>query len=129
MATPLTHVRHGFGAVRPYVHGHPALWDLVRDAFGAIEIERHEVGPTSFHIEARIGDSVIVLETGDPPHPEAIPGTIYLYVPDVDAAYARALAHGAVSIAVPEDKPYDERQAGIRDSFGNVWWIATYRGA
>ena len=45
-----------------------SLWDLVRDAFGAVELERHEFGPTSFHIEAQIGDSVIVLETGDPPH-------------------------------------------------------------
>jgi PhnB protein len=33
-----------------------------------------------------------------------------------------------VSIAAPEDKPYQERQAGVRDSFGNVWWISTYRG-
>jgi PhnB protein len=128
MAYSLAHVRHGVGAVRPYVHGHLALWDLVRDAFGAVELERHEFGPASFHIEARIGDSVIVLETGDPPHPEATAGSIYVYVTDVDAAYRRALEAGATSIADPQDKPYQERQAGVRDSFGNTWWIATYRG-
>ena len=53
---------------------------------------------------------------------------IYVYVPDVDAAYRRALAAGAISIATPEDKPYAERQAGVCDSFGNTWWIATYCG-
>ena len=73
MSAALGHVRHGIGSVRPYVHGHLDLWDLVRDAFGALELERHEFGPTSFHIEAQIGDSVIVLETGDSLTPEAVP--------------------------------------------------------
>ncbi len=128
MIERLKHVRHGIGSVRPYVHGPLSLWELVRDAFGAVELERHEFGPESFHIEARIGDSVIVLETGDPPHPEGTPGSIYVYVADVDSAYKRALERGATSIAAPQDKPYQERQAGVRDSFGNVWWISTYIG-
>jgi PhnB protein len=123
----LAHVRHGFGSARPYVHGHLELWDLVKDAFGAIEIERHEFTPTSFHIEAQIGDSIVVLETGDPPHSEGFPSSIYVYVPDVDAAYAEAVSHGAISIAAPEDKPFQERSAGVRDSFGNIWWISTYQ--
>jgi PhnB protein len=123
----LKHVRHGFGSARAYVHGHLALWEFVKHAFGAVEIERHEFGPKSFHIEARIGDSVIVLETGDPPHPEGTPGSLYIYVPDVDDAYRCALEQGATSIAPPEDKPYKERAAGVRDSFGNTWWISTYR--
>jgi PhnB protein len=104
------------------------LDDFVRSAFGAVEIERQKMGPRSFHIEAQIGDSVIVLETGDPPHPEGRPGSIYVYVSDVDAAYRRALDAGALSVAAPEDKPYQERSAGVRDSFGNTWWISTYRG-
>ena len=121
------YVRHGFGCARPYVHGHLELWELVKDAFGAVEIERHEFDAKSFHIEAQIGDSVIVLETGDSPHPSATAGSIYVYVPDVDGAYRRALERGATSISEPEDKPYQERQAGVRDSFGNTWWISTYR--
>jgi PhnB protein len=127
MTDHLKHVRHGFGSARPYIHGHLELWDLVQYAFGAVEIERHEFGPKSFHIEARIGDSVIVLETGDPPAPQGAPGSVYIYVPDVDGAYKRALDRGAISIAPPEDKPYKERNAGVRDSFGNTWWISTYR--
>ncbi len=128
MTSPLAHVRHGVGSVRSYVHGPLALWDFVQYTFGAVEIERHAFSPTSFHIEAKIGDSVIVLETGDPPHPEGQPNSIYVYVQDVDAAYGRALQRGAVSISAPQDKPYQERQAGVRDTFGNTWWISTYLG-
>jgi len=128
MTNGLIHVRHGFGSARPYIHGHLDLWQLVRDAFGATEVERHEFGPKSFHIEARIGDSMIVLETGDPPYPEGTPCSIYLYLPDVDDAYRRALELGASSVAPPENKPYQERAAGVRDSFGNLWYISTYRG-
>ena len=125
MTEDLKYVRHGFGAVRPYVHGYLELWDLVKDAFAAVEIERHEFGPKSLHM---IGDSIIALETGDPPDPEGTPGSIYVYVPDVDDAYSSALARGASSVAAPEDKPYQERAAGVRDSFGNTWWISTYQG-
>lgn len=128
MPKELPHVRHGFAAVRPYVHGHLDLWDLVEGAFGAVAIERHTFGPKSFHIAARVADSVIILETGDPPHESGRPGSIYVYVPDADAAYRRALALGATSLSEPQDKPYQERQAGVRDSFGNVWWIATFSG-
>jgi PhnB protein len=41
----------------------------------------------------------------------------------------RALSAGATSVAAPENKPYQERAAGIKDSFGNTWWIATYTGS
>jgi PhnB protein len=55
--------------------------------------------------------------------------SVYIYVSDVDAAYRRALQAGAVSLAEPEDKPYQDRVAGVRDSYGNIWWIGTYQGA
>jgi|SRR3984893_7669495 len=67
MTTRKAHIRHGFAAVRPYLHGHLDLADFVRHVFGAVEIERVEVGPKSIHIESQIGDSVVVLETGSHP--------------------------------------------------------------
>ncbi len=127
MMTRNHHIRHGFAAVRPYLHGHLDLADFVREVFGAVELERIEAGPKKFHIDSQVGDSVVVLETGDPPHPSAAPASVYVYVEDVDAAYNRALEFGAAPIAAPEDKPYRERGGGVRDSFGNVWWIATFK--
>ncbi len=122
------HIRHGLGSVRPYLYGRLDLPELVKQAFGAVELERLKVGANGFHIEAKIGDSMIVIEAGEPPPAGGTPASIYVYVEDVDAAYARALRAGATSLAEPSDKPYQERSAGVKDSYGNTWWIATYTG-
>jgi PhnB protein len=50
----------------------------------------------------------------------------YMYVPDCDAVYRRALAAGAKSIQEPADQPYGDRSAGVADAFGNTWYIATH---
>lgn len=128
MSAANKHIRHGIGSVRPYLYGDLKVPELVKHAFGAQELERLPVGDHGFHIEARIGDSMIVIEAGDPPHPGGMRASIYVYVEDVDAAYRRALAAGASSIAEPADKPYQERAAGVKDSYGNIWWLATYMG-
>jgi PhnB protein len=123
-----THIRHGFAAARPYIYGHLGLDDLVKYAFDGVVLEQQEMGPESFHIEMQVGDSVVVLETGTPLPKDFNTGSIYVYVPDVDASYRRALERGAMSIAAPEDKPYQERVAGVKDTFGNVWYISTFTG-
>jgi len=122
------HVRHGAGSVRPYLYGGLDMLELVKRAFGAVELERLPTKNNGLHVEARIGDSMIVMEACDPPHPGGKPASVYVYVEDVDEAYRRAIEGGAASVAEPEDKPYQERAGGVRDSFGNVWWIATFTG-
>lgn len=124
--TVKSHIRHGLGAVRPYLYGNPDLPEFVRRVFHAVELERIQTGE-GFHIEAKIEDSILVMETGKFPA-AATRASIYVYVEDVDAAYKRALDCGAKSLSEPEDKPYQERGAGVQDSFGNIWWIAAYRG-
>lgn len=123
------HIRHGRGSVRPYLYGNLDLPDFVREVFGAKELERLNSG-RGFHIEAQIGDSMVVIEAGEsfPPGAALTKASIYVYVEDVDAAYKRAMEMGATSIAPPEDKPYQERACGVKDSFGNIWWVATYTG-
>jgi PhnB protein len=127
-ASDTTYIRHGVGAVRAYVYGGLDLLEFVLEVFGGLELERHEFGAKAFHVEVMIGDSVIALEASDPPPAAATPGSVYVYVADVDDAYARALKSGATSVAKPADKPYDERAAGVKDGFGNTWWMATYTG-
>jgi uncharacterized glyoxalase superfamily protein PhnB len=50
----------------------------------------------------------------------------YLYVPNCDAVYHRALAAGAKSVMEPTDHPYGDRSGAVQDAFGNEWWIATH---
>jgi len=125
------HIRHGRGSVRPYVYGDLELPKFVREVFGAKEIEHHDYPSGGAHIEAAIGDSIIVLEAAPsfPSKSGVTKNSIYVYVPDVDAVYKRALAVGATSISAPEQKPYQERACGVKDSFGNIWYISTYTGA
>ena len=70
-----------------------------------------------------IGDSIVMISGVGPRDSTA--SFLYLYVPDAYAAYERALQAGAVSLEAPDDMPYGDRRATIRDPGGNIWQIAT----
>ena len=53
-----------------------------------------------------------------------MPSMLYLYVPDCDAAYAKAIAVGA-EVMEPMDKFYGDRSGGVLDPFGNQLWFGT----
>ena len=94
-------------------------------AFGATEVQisRTPDGRVA-HAEIRIGDTLVMLgQAGGPWTPKA--AALYLWVADVDATYATALAAGATSESEPEDKPYGHRNAGVVDPAGNTWWIGS----
>ncbi|MFL5591537.1 MAG: VOC family protein [Ktedonobacteraceae bacterium] len=98
----------------------------MKQAFGAAELLRTTGSAGGIHAEVRIGDSVVMIGGGGAWSGEAIPAAIYLYMDDVDAVYKRALQAGATSITEPEDQPFGDRLAGVKDAFGNVWYIATH---
>jgi PhnB protein len=127
MEAKASYIHQGRGAVRPYVYGRLDLLDFARNVFGAVELERNNI-TNGFHVQARVGDSVVVLSAMDPPYSEATRASVYVYVPDVDASYMRALAEGARSLSEPADKPWKGRMASVKDSFGNIWYIETYKG-
>jgi uncharacterized glyoxalase superfamily protein PhnB len=51
---------------------------------------------------------------------------IYVYVPDTDETYRRCLAAGGKSLMEPSDQFYGDRNAGVSDPAGNMWWIGTH---
>ena len=72
-----------------------------------------------------MGDSVVEMGEAHGPY-QPMPSMFYLYVPNVDELYSRALSAGATSIGPPVDQPYGDRSAAIKDAFGNTWYIATH---
>jgi PhnB protein len=103
------------------------LLDFGNQVFDVVELERNKL-PNGFHVQARIGDSVIVLSPTDPPYKEAAKASIHVCVEDVEATYKRAMAAVATSLDSPRDQPWQGRGACVKDSFGNVWYIETYKG-
>ena len=77
------------------------------------------------HATIRIGDNTLELSEAHGEY-QPSPCHLHLYVPDTDAVYAQALRAGATSIEAPNDKPYGDRSAGVRDAWGNSWFIATH---
>jgi PhnB protein len=117
----------GFRAVTPglSVEGSAPLLDFLVRAFDAREgmITRNQDGSIA-HGEIVVGDSVVEMSEARPQWP-AKPCSLHLYVPDTDGQYARALAAGATSLQPPEDAPYGDRAAAVRDPAGNQWFVAT----
>jgi uncharacterized glyoxalase superfamily protein PhnB len=79
------------------------------------------------HAELEIGDSVLFLsEASSSDQGVHMPGSVNVYVQDVDAIYQKAIAAGATSLREPQDMFYGDRSAGVKDKAGNQWWLATH---
>ena len=119
----------GAPAVTPYlvVRSAPPVVEFLTRVFDAVELDRTLRPDGSVaNVTMKIGDSWVMIGelTGDRTTTTAM---LYLYVPDVDATYARALAAGATSVMAPADMFWGDRNAGVRDAFGNEWWPATHK--
>lgn len=110
--------------------------EFYKRAFGAEEVARMPApdGKSIWHAELKIGDSMFFLNDEMPgmgrPAPTAedpVPITMWVGVPDCDAAYDRAMKAGAKSTMPPEDMFWGDRCSGIADPFGYVWSFATHQ--
>ena len=119
----------GLGTVLPFVHPQGArnYIDFLKRAFDAEELAVFEQSGRIMHAAVRVGDAV--LEMGEPVDRTGIPSNgFFLFVEDVEAAYARALAAGATAVRPPDDTPYGLRSAIVRDPSGYLWWPARWIG-
>jgi uncharacterized glyoxalase superfamily protein PhnB len=98
-----------------------ALVGFIRHVFGAVG---------SFHPERPselwIGDSLLMV--GSTIDRKAMPAFLYVYVEDADVVFRRAMDRGAEALEEPQEMPYGDRRATVRDRWGNTWQIATHRG-
>ncbi|MBI3879079.1 MAG: VOC family protein [Verrucomicrobia bacterium] len=126
-----------FHSITPYliVRGAAEAIAFYQRAFGATERFRMSApdGKTVGHAEIMLGDSIVMLADEMPAHgfssPLSLKGTpvsLLFYVPDVDAAFARAVAAGAKVLQPVEDKFYGERSGCLTDPFGHQWTLMTH---
>ena len=123
-----SHVPKGLFSVNPYLHPRRAepLISFLKRAFSGQEVAKY-ASPDGVvnHAAVRVGDSVVEMGEAHDKY-ETMAAMFYLYVPNVDQVYKQALAAGATSFQEPTDQFYGDRSAGVRDSFGNTWYIATH---
>lgn len=130
-------IPEGMHSLTPHLvcDGAAAAIEFYKKAFGAVEQGRLP-GPDGrlMHAMLRIGDSPLMLvdEWPDmgavgPKKLNGSPVTIHLYVPDVDATYAQAVAAGAQPTMPVTDMFWGDRYGVLKDPFGHQWSIATHK--
>jgi uncharacterized glyoxalase superfamily protein PhnB/catechol 2,3-dioxygenase-like lactoylglutathione lyase family enzyme len=126
-------IREGYRTVTPYltvadVH---AEVKFISQAFGATGRVYGLGSEGGFHSEYQIGESMVMIGGGGEGSSwkgSPSPGSLHLYVENVDTVYERALEAGASSLYAPTDHEYGERGAAVRDAGGNHWYLATAQG-
>lgn len=120
------YVPEGYGTVFPYM-----IVDRVDDLIGFLTrvFDAKEIGRTMSNkrianLQVQIGSSKFMISEAGEGGMQAMPGTYYVYVDDVDKTFERALSSGATKVFEPADMSYQDRQAGITDISGNIWWIS-----
>lgn len=115
----------GFRTVTPFLHATRAagLIDFVKNALGARVTSHEGQGDRVAHAVLFVGDSPIEIASA---HGEwqPLPAALHVFVDDVDATYARAVAAGAETLFEPADQPYGQRVGGVKDAEGNFWYFA-----
>ena len=123
------------GGITPYLccKGAAAALDFYAKAFGAVETLRIQgkdgsIGHAGITIE---GSALMVSDEwpdGGVFSPQTLGGTpvtVHMYVKTVDALVARAAKAGATVVRAPNDEPYGDRAATLRDPFGHRWMVAS----
>lgn len=123
-----SYVPEGHYSITPYLHPvrAPQVIDFMTQAFGAQEVFRAQ-SPDGVvhHAQVRLGDSIISMGEAHGIY-QTMATTLHMYVPNADATFEQALRAGAETIMPVKDQPYGERSGGVRDPFGNRWFIATH---
>lgn len=120
------HVPEGFGVVTPYIFadGAEEYVHFLEAAFGAHEIGRSTAADGRIaNCQLQFSATTIMVSEASEQFP-ATRAAHYLYVADADAAMAKAEQAGAEKIMDVGDMPYGDRQGGVRDPAGNIWWVS-----
>ncbi|MED5524025.1 MAG: VOC family protein [Pseudomonadota bacterium] len=127
----------GYHSLTPYLvvnNANDAIAFYQR-AFGAELMLRLDIPGTQqvAHAELKFGNSHLMLTEENPQWNSVSPTTLggsplslMFYVPDVDAAFARALEAGAVEVMAVQNQFYGDRSGTLKDPFGHIWTLGTH---
>ena len=115
----------GFATVTPYffVNDAPGFRRFLIEGLGGVELLCTMDGDRIANSQVKMGDATVMLSEAGRGFP-AMAASYYLYVDDAGAAMSRALLAGATEIMAVADMSYGDRQGGVRDPHGNIWWIS-----
>src|SRR3954469_8465503 len=120
----------GYTAVTPYliVKDVKAQLEFCIRAFGATVHMKMQMPDGSIgHCDVSINGAHVMMGQARPPQHQAMPCMIHLYVEDVDALHARALAAGGTPDMPVMDHFYGDRAGSVKDSNGNTWYLSTHK--
>ena len=116
----------GFAQVTPYIFADDAAryLDHLTQALGGVETGR-SMRPDGklANGQIRFGDAGIMVSEAGRGFPPS-QSTVYLYVENADAAMKQALKYGMENIMDVADMDYGDRQGGVKDIAGNIWWLS-----
>ena len=121
-------IPEGYQTVMPYLilNGAGDFIEFMKKVFDAREKMKHlDDTQRIMHAEITIGDCTIMFAEGTDKYRSST-GGFFIYVPNADQTWKKALEAGATTIDEPSDKEYG-RSCGVSDPFGNTWWITSVR--
>ena len=120
------YIPSGFSTITPYffVKDAESFVEFLVNAFGAIEVLR-SLRPDGriANAQVRVGTSMVMTSEADGCYPP-MSSAFYLYVENADQSMSQAIAAGALLEMEASDMPYGDRQGGVKDPHGNIWWIS-----
>lgn len=120
-------IPRGYRAVAPSLNTVDAKATIAfcKKVFGAkLRMTMPGLGGKLMHAELEIGDSVVMVS--DAVMEPARVGAVFVYVPSVDKAIAKAVALGATIKMPAGDQFWGDRMGSVVDAQGNIWTIATH---
>ena len=115
----------GFGTVAPYIFANDAerLVRFLVQGLGGEETCRTMRGDSIANCQVAIGTTTLMVSEASERFPPSR-SSFYLYVENAEEGMQRALEAGASLVMAVADMPYDDRQGGVSDPSGNLWWIS-----
>lgn len=107
--------------------------EFYKKAFDAkvLDLFPSPTGQGIMHATIQIGDSILMMGDENPGCQSAetfgsSPASLYVYVPNADAAFKQAVAAGGTVTMPVADMFWGDRAGNIKDPFGYSWMIATH---